>query len=277
MVRFFLSLVFFMSVGSQVMSQDNKVYELRTYTSEAGRQADTLKLISSEGVSFMKKHKIDLVGVWTPVDTADERVFMLVSHADKSSGTANWTAFQGDESWKAAVKKSEVDGKKPVKGIEQIFLTANDYSPKLEVKDIGNRIFELRTYIASPKNLAALNNRFRNHTLKLFTKHGMTNIVYWSVRDGEATTCSQLLQALSPAGNANAKLDGDPAAAGNALVYFIAHASPEAAKASFGKFRDDADWQKALKESEANAGGPLTAQGGVKSLYLKPVAFSPLK
>ena len=66
-------------------------------------------------------------------------------------------------------------------------------------------------------------------------------------------------------------------AAGNSLVYFIAHASPEAAKTSFDKFRVDEDWTKAMKASEAAAGGPLTVKNGVKSLFLKPTAFSPIK
>jgi hypothetical protein len=259
------------------MGQDSKVYELRAYSVEPGRQADALTLMSSQGTKFMKKHNIELVGVWTPVDAADERVFMLASHKDKEAATTAWAAFQNDADWKAAVKSSEKDGKKPVTGIEQVYLTVNDYSPKLDVKAVGNRVFELRTYVATPKNLAALNNRFRNHTLALFEKHGMTNIVYWSVRDGETTTCEQLFKACSPVGKANSKAEAGTLAAGNSLVYFLTHQSPDAAKASFGKFRDDPNWQKALKESEAAAGGPLTVGDGVKSLYLKPADFSPLK
>jgi hypothetical protein len=35
------------------------------------------------------------------------------------------------------------------------------------------RYFEMRTYIANPGKLDALNARFRDHTCKLFAKHGM--------------------------------------------------------------------------------------------------------
>lgn len=277
MIRSLYPLVIALMMGVASMAQDSQVYELRTYTSEPGRQADTLKLMSYEGLPYLKKHKIDLVGVWTPVEVADERVFMLVRHKDKPTSEAAWSAFQNDAGWKEAVEKSQIDGKKPVAGIERVFLTTNAYSPVLNVEKVGNRIFELRTYITTPNNLPNLNARFQNHTLELFKKHGMTNIVYWSVRKGEATSCGDLLKALSPIGKSNASVDASLPAAGNALVYFLAHASPDAAKDSFGKFREDPNWQKALKESEATAGGPLTVKDGVKSLYLKPVAFSPLQ
>jgi hypothetical protein len=263
--------------ASYAMAQDSKVYELRTYSVEPSRQADTLKLMSAHGAGFMKKYGIEMVGVWTPIDSTDERVLMLASHKDYDTAKSAWASFQADADWKTAVKNSEVEGKKPVKGIEQVFLTANDYSPKLEVASVGNRVFELRTYVSTPNNLQALNNRFKNHTLALFEKHGMKNIVYWSVRNGETLTCQQMLNALSPAGKAEAKVEANTVAAGNSLVYFLTHASSDAAKESFGKFRDDSNWQKALKESEAAAGGALTVSGGVKSLFLKPADFSPLK
>src|SRR3712207_265684 len=41
------------------------------------------------------------------------------------------------------------------------------------------RIFEMRVYYAHPGKLADLENRFRNHTTRIFEKHGMTNIGYW--------------------------------------------------------------------------------------------------
>src|SRR5262245_46600564 len=41
------------------------------------------------------------------------------------------------------------------------------------------RVYELRTYYAPAGKLDALHARFRDHTLKLFEKHGMTNVGYW--------------------------------------------------------------------------------------------------
>src|SRR5688572_29712495 len=44
--------------------------------------------------------------------------------------------------------------------------------------------YELRTYYANPGKLEALNARFRDHTLRLFEKAGMTNVAYWTKQDG---------------------------------------------------------------------------------------------
>lgn len=278
--RFTLMLLAVSSLAMHAWSQESstKLFELRSYSSEPGRQADVLKLIEGGGMTFMKKHQLELIAAWVPVDSKDERVFTLLSHRDKAACDSAWTAFQNDPGWKEVIQKSLVDGKKPVKSIERVLLTANDYSPNLNQKPAGDRVFELRTYIASNGNLANLNARFRNHTLQLFQKHGMTNIIYWSALDGEALTCGKLLEALSPVGKADAKIDANAPAAGNSLIYFLSHASEEAAKESFGKFRVDAAWEKARTESEANAGGkPLTADGGVKSLFLKTTSFSPLQ
>jgi len=41
-------------------------------------------------------------------------------------------------------------------------------------------VFELRTYTAAAGRLGALNARFRDHTLKLFARHGITNVGYWT-------------------------------------------------------------------------------------------------
>lgn len=270
----------FLIAGTSALAQApsaSKLYELRSYVSEPGRQSDVLKLISEGGVPLMTKHNLTLVGAWTAIDPKDERVFTLISHKDKSSCDAAWTSFQNDASWKEVLQKSIVDGKKPVKSYERVFLTVNDYSPALDVKQVGNRVFELRTYIATKGNLAALNARFKNHTLNLFTKHGMTNVLYCSVLEGEQLTCAKLLEAVSPVDKAAAELDANLLAAGNSLVYIIAHASQEAAKTSFDKFGADEEWTKAYKASEAAAGGSLTVKNGVKSLFLKPTAFSPIK
>ena len=107
------------------------------------------------------------------------------------------------------------------------------------------RIFELRTYTATPGMLGDLHARFRDHTLKLFVKHGMTNVGYWTPLTGQA-------------------------GADNTLVYMLSHNSVATAKASFETFAHDPDWVAAREASEKRAGGPLTVPGGVKSVYLKP-------
>ncbi len=45
--------------------------------------------------------------------------------------------------------------------------------------ETDSRCFEMRTYHAAPGKLDDLNARFRDHTVKMFEKHGMTNVGYW--------------------------------------------------------------------------------------------------
>ena len=116
----------------------------------------------------------------------------------------------------------------------------------------GGKVFELRTYTSTPGNLERLHERFRRHTTKLFAKHGMTNVAYF-------------------------KLPPEQKGADDTLVYLLAHKSPEAAKASFGSFGHDPDWLAARKASEAAGGGSLTTPDGVKSRFLVPTDYSPLK
>ena len=108
-------------------------------------------------------------------------------------------------------------------------------------------VYELRIYTANEGKLEALLARFRNHTAKLFEKHGIKNIGYW--------------------------VPSDLPRSHNTLIYIVAHKSREAAKASWQAFRNDPDWKKAQAESEKD--GKLTAK--VESIYMDPADFSPMQ
>src|SRR5258708_14830093 len=86
------------------------------------------------------------------------------------------------------------------------------------------RVFEMRTYHAAPGKMTALHARFRDHTCKLFEKHGMTIVGFWS-----------------PA---------DPEKAEKELVYILAFPSKEAADQSWKDFGADPDWKAAREASE---------------------------
>ncbi len=83
-----------------------------------------------------------------------------------------------------------------------------------------NRFFEMRVYYCEAGRLDALLARFRNHTTKLFEKHGMTNIGYWV-----------------PAENPD-----------NKLIYIMAYPSKEAREKSWKAFGADPEWQKVRTE-----------------------------
>ena len=116
-----------------------------------------------------------------------------------------------------------------------------------EDRKVDGRVFELRTYHAAPGKMEALHARFRDHTCKLFRKHGMTIVGFGS-----------------PA---------KPAEAEKTLVYLLAFPSKEAADKSWGAFRDDPEWKAVRAESEKN--GRLVDK--VESVYLNPTDYSPMK
>ena len=108
----------------------------------------------------------------------------------------------------------------------------------------ATRVFELRTYTAGEGKLDLLHARFRNHTLRIFQRHGMTNVWYGKPMD--------------------APLSQDT------LIYVLAHQSREAATKSWDSFRADTEWQRVAKESGVGA-------VKVQSVFLEPTDYSPMK
>jgi NIPSNAP len=113
----------------------------------------------------------------------------------------------------------------------------------------ADRVFEIRTYVAPPGKLEALKSRFRDHTIRIFKKHGMTSIGYWTPLDAPASE--------------------------NTLTYVLAFPSREAATKAWADFGADPEWVKVKADSEKD--GRLTIQGGVTSVFVSPADFSPIK
>jgi hypothetical protein len=111
----------------------------------------------------------------------------------------------------------------------------------------ADRFFEMRTYYTNPGKMSALHARFKDHTAKLFEKHGMTNIGYWSPTTGE-----------------NAE---------NTMVYILAYPSKEAREKSWKAFVEDPDWKKAKADSEKD--GVLVSK--VVSVFMTPTEYSAIK
>lgn len=70
--------------------------------------------------------------------------------------------------------------------------------------------------------------------------------------------------------------EGQPGA-DDTLLYFLAHKDMDAATRSWADFRADPQWVGAKAASEEKAGGSLTTEGGVVSVLLRAVDFSPVK
>ena len=108
--------------------------------------------------------------------------------------------------------------------------------------------FELRTYTAAPGKLEALHARFRNHTNRLFARHGMTIVGFW------------------------VPIDKDKGA-DNTLVYLLRFPDRAAREKAWEDFRKDPEWIAARDASEAS--GKIVDK--VDSVMLTATDYSPLK
>lgn len=114
-------------------------------------------------------------------------------------------------------------------------------------RPVADRVFELRTYYAAPGKMNDLHARFRDHTCKLFEKHGMTLIGFW--------------------------VPVDEKAAEEKMIYLLAFPSREAARKSWQAFANDPAWKAAREASETK--GRLVSK--VESVYLNPTDYSAMK
>ncbi len=131
-------------------------------------------------------------------------------------------------------------------GIGFMFGSAMQGTDVLQAQS-ATRVFELRTYTAPEGKLGDLKARFRDHTMRLFELHGMTNIGYWTPQDAPNSS--------------------------NTLVYILAHDSREAATASWQAFGSDPEWQQVSRESQVD--GRIISN--VESVFLDATDFSPIQ
>lgn len=115
-------------------------------------------------------------------------------------------------------------------------------------EESAGRLFEMRTYTTHPGKLEALHARFRDHTNKIFAKHGMTMIGYWTPD--------------TPAGEE-----------ANTLVYILAYPDMAAREKAWTDFKSDPDWQAAYKASHED--GPIVKK--VESKFMHATDYSLIK
>lgn len=107
-------------------------------------------------------------------------------------------------------------------------------------------IFELRIYTVHPGKMGALQARFRDHTVRLFEKHGITNVGYWTNSIGGRT---------------------------DELWYMLGFSDAAQRAEAWATFAADPEWQAARSASEAD--GPLVHH--IENRLMAPTNFSPLK
>lgn len=107
-------------------------------------------------------------------------------------------------------------------------------------------LHELRIYTCVPGRLPDLVNRFANVTLKIWEKHGIRPIGFWTVLVGK----------------------------NNQDLYYLLEWKDLAEREKiWNGFAADTEWHKARAETEKN--GPIVAC--IENAFLAPTAFSKIK
>jgi hypothetical protein len=239
-------------LSAAAADKDMRCFEMRVYYAAPGKLDALQTRFRDHTCKLFEKHGMVNIGYWLPVENPDNKIVYLLAYPSREAREQAWKDFMADPDWQTAMKASEVNGKLVAKA-DVVFLEATDFSPAIKASASASpRLFELRTYTASKGNLDNLLARFRDHTLALFAKHGIVSVGYWTPTEAKN-------------------------GAGEKLVYLVAHKDKEAADASWRAFRADPDWVSAKKTSEDKAGGSLTAENGVKSEFMTPTDFSPIR
>ena len=107
-------------------------------------------------------------------------------------------------------------------------------------------IYELRIYQSMPGRLPDLNKRFETITLKLWDKHGIRQVGFWTVLVGDSN------------------LD---------LYYILEWKDMAERERLWNAFATDPEWLEKRAETERN--GPLVAK--INNLFLSPTQYSRIK
>ena len=110
-----------------------------------------------------------------------------------------------------------------------------------------SHVYEMRTYTATEGKLDAVNARFRDHTRRIFERHNMKSVGYWTPLEGPT--------------------------AGTTLIYILEHPSRDAAKKAWADFQADPEWQKVSAESQVN--GRIVS--GVVSVFMDATDYSAIR
>ena len=215
------------------------LYESRIYYAVPGKLPAINDRFANHAMGYFKKYDIGMMGFWTDdIGTSNQLTYILTfdSMGDREKKMG---AIATDTGWQQVRAESESDGPL-VAQVQNTFMRLTPYSPEPK---LSSKVQELRVYDAMPGKLPALHDRFSNHTMELFERHGIENIAYWTEDVGTS----------------------------NRLVYLLGYPSLGDREKSWVAFGADPDWKKARMESEK--GGPLVRESRHSILRLTP--YSP--
>jgi hypothetical protein len=118
------------SRGAARAAAKERIFELRTYTTEPGKLANLHARFRNDTMRIFENHGMTNVGYFVPLDApaSESTLVYLIAHADRGAAAKSWQAFRDDPEWQKVSRESQVDGR-IVSKVESVFLEATDYSP----------------------------------------------------------------------------------------------------------------------------------------------------
>ena len=215
------------------------LYESRVYYAVPGKLPALNDRFANHTMGYFKKYDIGMTGFWTDEIGASNQLTYILTFDSLADREKKWGAFQADPGWHQVRAETEVDGPL-VTHVQNTFMRLTPYSPEPQ---LSSKVQELRVYDAMPGELPALHDRFSNHTMKLFERHGIENIAYWTEEVGTS----------------------------NRLVYMLGYPSLGDREKGWAAFAADPDWQKARTESERDGSLVRVSRHSI----LRPTPYSP--
>ena len=194
------------------------IYENRIYTAVPGKLGAINDRFANITIDYFNQYDIGMMGFWTDEIGISNQMTYILTFDDMGDRDKKWAAFRADQGRIAAFAETEAEGPL-VASVYNTILETTPYSPEPQ---LSSKVQELRVYDAMPGKLPALHNRFSNHTMGLFEKHGIENVAYWTESVGTS----------------------------NRLVYMLGYDDVGAREKGWAAFGADPEWQKARAKSE---------------------------
>ena len=215
------------------------IYESRIYKAVPGKLPAINARFANHTIDFFAEFNIGMLGFWNDEIGASNQLTYILSFDSMGDREEKMGAFGAHKPWLEVRAETESDGPLVAQVINS-FMRLTPYSPEPSFK---TTLQEKRVYEAMPGKLPDLHNRFSNHTMGLFEKHGIENVAYWTEDVGTS----------------------------NRLVYMLGYPDLGAREKGWAAFGADPEWQKARSKSEEN--GPLVRVS--KHSMLRLTDYSP--
>ncbi len=223
-------------------------YELRIYDVTSNKLDGVVERFSETVNPVRQKHGIECFGYWTSRSTNGDKFIYLMAAASKEELQKREEKFGADPDFKAGYANSN---KKHGKTVDKIVLVPLSVASEMKLDLTTSKTprgFDLRIYSVLPGKLDAFRDRWRDHAVRIYERHGLHSIGWWVAEKTDAQ------------GN-------------DRFIVLLAGGSFDTIQKSISEFHKDVEWQGIEKETEKD--GKL--RSGVEAFKMKAADFSPIK